>query len=243
MQIIEQPWEKKNLDVHSVEFRFDNSDSRDIDKNVLDNKDFDYQLCRVPVGRMDLAYALQENGFKFAETSFELSADLNNLELPNLYKKYEDRLRYSIADKIQIDDIYKCIRSGVFDTDKIALDPFFEHDKSGNRFANWCQQEIDSNNAKAYIVCDMENPIGFFVLKNLTEKSDYSLLASLFKREQTLGFGFSVLYYPMLQAKLDGKRKIVTGVSSNNIASLRMHLGLGYNIKSMNYVLIKHVID
>lgn len=53
--------------------------------------------------------------------------------------------------------------------------------------------------------------------------------------------GFAVLYYPMLKAKMDGKRRMVTAVSSNNPSSVRLHLELGYKIKGMNYVLIKHI--
>ena len=83
MEKIAQPWEKKNLGVNSVEFRFDGTEKiEEIGNDVLAETEFDYQLCRVPVGRMDIMYLLQENGFRFAETSFELSAGLKNLTLP-----------------------------------------------------------------------------------------------------------------------------------------------------------------
>ena len=91
MEKIEQPWEKKNLGVHSVEFRFDGTESIEkIGREILGEINFDYQLCRVPVGRMDIVYLLQDHGFRFAETSFELSADLKNLALPKAYERYEE---------------------------------------------------------------------------------------------------------------------------------------------------------
>ena len=102
-------------------------------------------------------------------------------------------------------------------------------------------QEVEAGRASAYVVTMHDEPIGFFVDKTVSDKVDYSLLAALYDKEKNSGVGFSVLYFPMLQSKLDGKRRITTGVSSNNPDSVRMHLELGYKIKEMNYVLIKHI--
>lgn len=242
MELIEQPWEKKNLGVNSVEFRFDGKENlNEITDDILSNSKYDYQICRVPVGRMDIMYLLQAHGFLFAETSIELSADLKKLELPSVYARYIEAMDYHPASENELQLIQDSILSGVFDTDKISLDPFFGKKQAGIRFANWNMQEVEAGRASAYIVTMHDEPIGFFVDKTVSDKVDYSLLAALYDKEKNSGVGFSVLYFPMLQSKLDGKRRITTGVSSNNPDSVRMHLELGYKIKEMNYVLIKHI--
>ncbi len=242
MELIEQPWEKKNLGVNSVEFRFDGKEnSNEITDDILSNSKYDYQICRVPVGRMDIMYLLQAHGFSFAETSFELSADLKKLELPSVYARYIEAMDYHPASETELQLIQDSILSGVFDTDKISLDPYFGKKQAGIRFANWNMQEVEAGRASAYVVTMYDEPIGFFVDKTVSDKVDYSLLAALYDKEKNSGVGFSVLYFPMLQSKLDGKRRITTGVSSNNPDSVRMHLELGYKIKEMNYVLIKHI--
>ena len=243
MEKIAQPWEKKNLGVNSVEFRFDGTEKiEEIGNDVLAETEFDYQLCRVPVGRMDIMYLLQENGFRFAETSFELSADLKNLTLPKVYERYEESIHYCKLEGIEEEEkLYSLIRSGIFDTDKIYLDPFFKKEQSGVRFANWCQQEVSAGRATCYTVESSEEKIGFFVIKEVSDKVSDSLLAGLYDNKKSMGMGFAVLYYPMLKAKMDGKRRMVMAVSSNNPSSVRLHLELGYKIKGMNYVLIKHI--
>lgn len=242
MELIEQPWEKRNLGVNSAEFRFDGKENlNEITDDILSNSKYDYQICRVPVGRMDIMYLLQANGFSFAETSIELSADLKKLELPSVYARYIEAMDYHPASETELQLIQDSILSGVFDTDKISLDPYFGKKQAGIRFANWNMQEVEARRASAYVVTMHDEPIGFFVDKTVSDKVDYSLLAALYDKEKNSGVGFSVLYFPMLQSKLDGKRRITTGVSSNNPDSVRMHLELGYKIKEMNYVLIKHI--
>ena len=46
------------------------------------------------------------------------------------------------------------------------------------------------------------------------------------------------VYY---EAKKKGFKKIVTGVSSNNIDSVKTHLFLGYSISNIEYIMVKHV--
>lgn len=243
MELIEQPWEKKNLGVNSLEIKFDyKDDTKKIDFSILNNKKYNYLLSRVPSGKMDIANILQHNGFTFAEVSFELSADLKKLDLPNKYSRYINMMDYHLANDSELFKIHNLIRSGIFDTDRISLDPFFNAKQSGNRFANWSEHEIVSGSAKGYIVTAGNDEIGFFVHKRMSDKLDYSLLAALYNKENSAGMGFSVLYFPMLQSKKEGKSKIIASVSSNNFSSLKLHLELGYKIKTMNYVFVKHIL-
>lgn len=242
MIIIEQIWEKRNLGIISAELRFENSDTViNNDFNIVDLKKYDYLLARIPVGRMDIAYAVQKKGFHFAETSIELSVALKNLTLPKIFEEYEKLIEVHEADKTEIELIYNSIQNGIFDTDKIALDPEFGIKKSGNRFYNWCKEEIEKGSSKAYLVSYAGEKLGFYVVKDENERTANSLLAGLFEKNKNPGLGYAVLYHPLLTAKICGKRKMITAVSSNNPASVKMHLALGYEIKTMNYVFVKHL--
>ena len=183
MELIEQPWEKKNLGVNSVEFRFDGKEnSNEITDDILSNSKYDYQICRVPVGRMDIMYLLQAHGFSFAETSIELSADLKKLELPSVYARYIEAMDYHPASETELQLIQDSILSGVFDTDKISLDPYFGKKQAGIRFANWNMQEVEAGRASAYVVTMHDEPIGFFVDKTVSDKVDYYLLAAFYDK-------------------------------------------------------------
>ena len=240
MQKIELPWEIKNLGVRSVEYRFDGSDNlSEIDREVFECKEIEYQVCRIKSSNMDLVYLLQKNGYMFSETAFSLIADLKDYSFPVVYKQLLDNISYCESNNNDLSIIIDSIKKGVFNTDRIALDPYFSLDLSANRYSNWLSSEINSGNAKCYTVKYADKCIGFFALKNLSSIKSDSFLAALFDNKNA-GLGFSVLLCPILQAKKEGKHKISARVSSNNLSSLKQHLALGYRIKDIDYVLIRH---
>jgi len=49
-----------------------------------------------------------------------------------------------------------------------------------------------------------------------------------------------MIYLISKYAKEKGYKRIITGVSSNNIQILKLHELLGYSISEMTYCLIKH---
>ena len=241
MKKIELIWEKENIGKKSVEFRFDGSECiSEIDSDICDNLDYEYQICRIPASNMELVYFLQKHGFVFSETAFELSASLKKVVVSDVYKPYIEMMNYHKAGEEEIKIVEDTIRKGVFKTDRIALDPFFSLEKSGNRYGNWFVQEMKNKTTNCYIVEAEETPIGFFVLKEETNNISNSFLAALFN-EQNIGMGFATIYFPLVQAKAEEKKRIVTHVSSNNIDSLKTHLEVGYKINGISYCFIKHL--
>ena len=165
MEKIEQTWEVRNFGFLSAEFRFDVKDKpEDISRSVLECKDYPYQVARVPVGRMHLAYLLQEYGFKFAETSVKLICSLKKLNLCVEFQEIDRHIEVMSADSEDLKMIYSVIKEGVFSNDKIALDPKFSIDISGNRFYHWCRDEVESGQSSVYVVTYENKKIGFFIL-------------------------------------------------------------------------------
>lgn len=243
MNIKETPWEKRNLGVDSsVEYYFEQNDEvENVDGSILNNTVYSYQVAHIPVGKVDVLNKLLANGFQFSEAKIELTADLRNLSLPYIFKRFSEGFAYHAADSAEMDKIYQAMKDGMFSTDKVALDPFFTAKIAGQRYTYWTIDEIDAGRALGYMVTRNQENIGFFILKKAGRFLGDSFLAGLFEKEKNSGLGFSVLYYPMVEAKRMGLKKMITGVSSNNTASLNMHLALGYQIKSMDYTLIKHI--
>ena len=239
MKVKETPWEKRNLGVDSsVEFYFEEHDE-DVSLDVLNDKSHSYQVAHIPVGKIALLNLLLKNGFQFSETKFELIADLKNVVLPKIFERFSEEVSYHEANQAETEKIYSMMKSGIFSTDKVALDPHFNAIIAGKRYAYWTEDEIKLDRAFIYMVTEKMTDIGFFVLKKSSERLGDSFLAGLFNKDS--GLGFSVLYFPMIEAKRMGLRKMITGVSSNNPDSVKMHLALGYQIKSMDYTLVKHV--
>jgi len=241
MQIIDMPWEIKNLGKRSVSMVIDSSDDLNLIKeNIEAISDYEYQVIKAPIERMDVAYILQENGFVFAETAFDLSLKLKNLKCPDTYTRYIDYTSYSEASSEEVQLVDSEIRKGIFNTDKVALDPLMSTELSGQRFANWFTTEVESGKSKCYLVNLEDKPIGFFGVKDVNEKKADSFLAGLFDNDDGRGFGISTIYYPLLVAKESGKKTMTARVSSNNPNSLKVHLELGYKIDKMHYVYVKH---
>ena len=63
MKKTEQIWEKENLGLNAVEYvvKVSDDNSETVNYIVEDCKEYDYVLCRVPSGKMDVAYGLQAN--------------------------------------------------------------------------------------------------------------------------------------------------------------------------------------
>lgn len=243
MKIQETPWEKRNLGVTSVNFVIEKKDKcEDIDETILYNEDYEYQTVKLPVNKMDIHNKLNAAGFLFIEGKFELVCNLKEIVLPEELGDIFKEIQYYRVDNCEdIDFILNKISEGVFDTDKIAIDPYFGLDKSAHRYRCWTEDELEKGNAFAYHVTYNDDIIGFFILKRINDKVVDSMLAGLYDREKYSGLGLALMYYHMLEAKKLGFKKIVTEVSTNNMDSLKSHLPFGYKIKDMYYVMCKHI--
>lgn len=241
MVIVEKPWEIKNLGLSSVEYIINPKDAfNDIDFAEIERSDFDYKICRLHATQMDIAYKLQNMGFQFAETTVALECRLKDHFIAPVYEKYVEMVDVKEADRNDLDYIVEEIKLGMYDNDRVALDPNLGVERSRTRFSNWLQQEYVSGVTKICLLYMKNEPFGYFAVKSLSEKEASSIQAGLFHNFRDSGMGFATLLFPMLVAKQDGKRKITTEVSSNNVISVKTHLSVGYHVTDLKYVLVRH---
>lgn len=240
MIIRETPWEKDNLGVaSSAVFQFEEGDDA-LPGGVVDNRDYEYQEAVVPMKKVDLLNALLRCGFSFAEVAMHISVRLDDIAVPAMFSRRMEGLSYHPASREELDLILDTMRQGnIFLTDKIALNSRFGPKVAGRRYALWTAGEVARGTAWAYIVeCEGEK-IGFFVLKQAGPKTADGMLSGMFDTSRSMGLGFTVVYYPMVEAKARGMTKLVTTVSSNNPSIYKINQALGFQIQKMDYILYR----
>jgi len=81
--------------------------------------------------------------------------------------------------------------------------------------------------------------VGFFTLKNLSNGKYAGFLAGMYRSEQNMGFGFSVLSKPIMELNKKQAKFYITYVSSNNLSAMRLNLYFGFLPNDVVYVMTK----
>lgn len=242
MKTIEATWEERNVGVRCFEVEIEKFDQVKDVVNLLRQRNEKYFVAKVLAGRVDILLALQNEGFKFIETNFQIAIDLRKKPAPPaVCANLLTNASYHIADGSEVKKVIEEIARGdIFSTDKVALDPFFSQALAGRRYALWAKDVMDSGKAKMIITEYNGESIGFNILINKGTYFD-GFLGGLFKNYLNSGFGFANVYAAVNSARDLGAKKMISGVSSNNFQMMKLHLLFGLKIKRITYILIKHV--
>lgn len=239
-------WEIRNLGSRTVEVTIEKSDKcncmiEDIEK-IREKYDGQYVVVKIDPTLSEANQMLQNNGYIMIESQISLRLQRDEAVKKqsffcNIFNGVTHRMATSIED---IEFVKDEIKKGIFTTDRIAVDKKFGIEKANNRYAYWLQDEIDKNSV-LYIVNDTCNDVAFFLNKPINDNLQYGLLGGVFLREEHKnGYGALMDYCVLEEFVNSGKKNMETGVSSNNIAVLQLHLAFGYKIKNITNVLVKH---
>lgn len=243
MKIVNAIWEKVNIGLDVTEISFDNKDDLADCRDALEKtSDAEYILCNVPNTRFDINDLLAENGFAFVETKFVLENSLRFLELPQIVVKAgKNYILKEVITKEDFDSVLELIKSGVFVTDKYAVDSVVGIEKSNQRYANWLSNLVNTNKCSIYKIVDSDGLSIGFLSFYVTDKKDtlFGFLGGLYPQYRGSGLGFLISSKLSEWAISNGYKKIVTGVSSNNPDVLKIHLMCGYKISDISYVFRK----
>lgn len=241
MKIIDAVWEKRNLGVECQEIIFDSSDSINTYNDITNQLHAEYQVAKVPSGATQLLLYLQSCGYQFIEMNFHLERKLENLSPSPIISRFSNNVAISTPDEEELERIFRSIKSGVFSTDKVALDPLFGIEKSGMRYYYWIKDELKAG-SYCFLLSYKNLPFGFNILKKTDYRRYNALFGALFPDAQTIpGIGALLPYYNCQKAQEFGGTLIETGVSSNNIQALRMNQMIGFEITTITYNLVKHL--
>ena len=241
MKIVDAIWEKRNLGVDTQEIYVEENDSLEDLSFAIHQLETPYNVVKIPAGRVDMLFYLQELGFKFIEGFVHLTHNLHNVELNSIQKRLNDAVSYERMNQNDIEQLYEEIKKGMFYTDRIVLDKNFKKEQAQNRYINWISDELKCGTEIYKLVYNNEN-IGFFTFKKIKDNVYNPFLAGLYKKFQSTGLGAVFCYKAIMEAKKRNANLVQTSVSLNNANTVRVHISLGYAVDSIFYVLIKHSV-
>ena len=238
MKTIDAVWEKRNLGVETVEFKIDYSDDESVMTDIL-NAEKQYNVVKLPVNKPELMALLQDNGYRFVECMLSIQHDLSDMKKAAAQHLRMFHLDYFPMDKPDIEVLFLEMKTGMFSTDRIYNDPLFSKEKASDRYKNWINDELERG-AVIYKLVFRDTAVGFFILKKLDGDILNPFLVGLYDGYQDKGFGLSLAFNILTECQRLGARKIVGSVSSNNPAIVRLDEMLGYEIRDIEYVFVKH---
>lgn len=242
MKTVHAVWERKNLGRDAWEVTLDKKDMADV-QSVLDAlhaPQFDgcYVCVKLPVGNLHMVHALEDDGFRFLETQLHLVEALEP----------SDVMRYGAsADHIPVEErvvpktredwgaIIEKITPGMFDTDRIALDPAFGPDVACQRYRGWCWDLFDNPKSimRVFAFDNRDVSFGIYVLEHEPDVF-YGVIGGNFQDQKNYGLGALVG-----SKSPETKGKYRTAVSTNNLPIIKIHQNLGRIIYRERYVFRK----
>lgn len=239
MNIINAVWEKRNLGVTTQEVIIEKTDDINEICAALDDLSAEYRVVKVCAGNISVMWELEKKGYNYIETTINVTNDLKNLELDGFLKRIDDGISYEVMTCGDIEEMNREIEKGLFNTDRIALDPFFSDEQAAHRYICWIQDEM-SRGAELYKYVYKGDNVGFFTFKHIGNDVYYPFLAGIYKKYQKSPLGMVYLYKPLVEAKKRNGKGVSTYISTNNANALRMHVQFGFTFKEMINVYVKH---
>ncbi|MDR1774988.1 MAG: hypothetical protein LBS17_00780 [Actinomycetes bacterium] len=235
MRIIDAVWEKRNLGVETHEIELDGSEDLQNVRDVLAYDKSRYCVVKSPIGRLDLYEELSTLGFHYAESLFTLRAD--TLKIADSGSESDTCFR--LALDADVDELLQAVESGLFTTDRIALDPVFGPRIAARRYCNWIRDEI-ARNADLVILLFEGMPVGFTLLREADLGTCKVALCGMYPPYQSRGLSGLIVRAGLERTRAMGQRVLLTPISSNNPASLKAHIKAGCVPDTIQYVFVRH---
>jgi len=244
MNIVDCFWEQKNLGERVCEVSV--SQEELFESEVIERLDerYSYQVIKVAAGNVPFILELQKRGFVLMETQIDWNTRMKDFDSNHpLINRFTPSLTFEdIKDNRSFEDMLSHIDDRMFSTDRIALDPKYGYTLGRNRYCNWMRTEFGKDSSFFAYITFEDARIGFLMLR-IIDKRGHGALAGIFKEYQDVGFGVltsSSMPLYILKRNLDVKI-YETSTSSNNTANTKIYSTLGFQLKSMHYVFVKHI--
>lgn len=237
MKIVDATWEKRNLGVETQEITIEQNDDSEYVNQVLCQVRAPYCVVKVPSYRPELLEVVQNNGFRYIEDMVYVVSYLQEINYSPIQKRMYDSVGIETMSRKDIDELCVEIGNGIFDSDRIFLDPYFSHEIARQRYINWVLDEYERGTEFIKYIYK-ENTIGFFGLREIEAGHYTSFLGGIYRKYRKGGIG-SIVKVPEA-VKLRGGKKVSTSVSTNNVMQLKSLMMNGYIPESILHTFIKH---
>jgi len=240
MKIFDAPWEKRNLGVVSKEINLEIGDMPS-DLDSLSDLDCDYAVARVPAGLVPLMFKLEDMGFRFIETILHVAHDHKNIgsSLNSVAKRIADSVTYAEMNENEFEELWGEIRGGIFFTDRISLDPAFSPELAANRYVGWIGDLLERG-GKVF-KCSLKDDIfGYFT--SIISADNFNVVNNIgiYKKYENAGLGMALVNTIIRHSSESGAKKLIGGMSANNLPSLKSQVSAGFQITGIDYIYVRH---
>ena len=184
--------------------------------------------------------ALQRANFLYIECSIKVEHGLEIKPPEGLFGRMVSVCDYVMIDEGEIKRVSDEIRSDMFKTDRVRLDPEFNRNQAATRYVNWMLDEI-SQGGSVYELRAKNKHKGFFLLRVGLNGIGYCALAGLYPSSSSPGLGNVLLHFLLVEAKKRGLLCISSNISTNNLAVFKNHIEQGFKVRDIHYVYVRHV--
>ncbi len=241
MKIIEATWEKRNLGYDAYEIELDRKDLRDFGAvcQEIRNRNFTnaYVVIKMPVGDLKALHALEDDGFRFMEAQLSLVDHFTPIESEAQQQNQIENVERVILpkQKEEWERVILKITPGMFDTDRISLDPKLGTEVSCKRYQNWCRDLFNKPNTQMSVMKVDGQEVCLSVESYDAEKNATdSILGGVFEEFKGCGYGVLMMYGHSQDTSI-----VKTAVSTNNLPVLKAHQHYGRVVYKEMYVLRK----
>lgn len=237
MKITNAVWEKRNLRVDAVEITVEQGDTAEQLTKILNEQTAVYCTVKLPSFLPEMIPIIHKSGYQYIEDMIHFIHYLNEKQRSPL----EQRMHNAVStDKMNDNDfqlLFDKIREGMFNSDRIYLDPAFTHEAAQNRYINWISDER-TRGTDFYKYIYKNSMIGFFALREGDNGHYTSFLGGIFPEYQRGGLG-AVVKVPEVVKFLGGK-SVSADVSTNNIKQVKSLVMNGYIPEAITHTFVKH---
>ncbi len=243
MQTIHAVWEQANLGVNAYEIMLSEQDTPEMiaaEEARLVAEGAEYIVLKTPVNCPQLLFGLPALGYTYVETVFRVEIRRDDYHMPQGIARFDRGL--SVEQRKEPADwepVFELIRSGIFRSDRVSIDPAFSREMGGNRYANWLRQMLEKGGF-LYEVMKGDKPIGFFVITRKDENTVDPVLMAMYDEQNDRGMG-ALLHKKTLDTCFTHQcRRLTSTIVSNNAKVLRVYVNAGATITDTLYTYVKH---
>ncbi|MCB4756455.1 MAG: GNAT family N-acetyltransferase [Elusimicrobia bacterium] len=232
------PWDTKVYGFNFFELSdFDETSYEESEIKFIRENNPKVIYARISPHQIRATRFLEEHGYRYAEVQLDLRIkDFD--KKPSLAFIHEVQ-PLSTTDKLDaVFDI--CLHA--FDTNRYFLDPDFDRDLSGQRYANWVKNSLGRDGVHICQYKVRKEPVGFFMadVKKDDETGRYSL-GGVHPKAKGQGI-FTAMIGDMisyLRQKAPAIKALDTCVSLNNRKAFNIYLKHGFTVFSENVIFCK----